>query len=193
MGDGTINTASTDVETLADKYGLEEFKLLRGEIELRGSEQRSMERYVVLADAAIYALLLFPEKDVKPPDTPLVNLAWSLPPLIGLLALIRWRESVRMIRHLALYLKGREHAVMGPNQGWENYLAKARTKGDVPIVSGWYLVFWTLLLGGTSAISAYKNLTWLNWQSLVPATIAAALVGLGIVVYVLNSPSKNIQ
>src|SRR5215210_2539473 len=92
-------------DSLREKALLEEFKMLRGEVELRGAEQRNMERYVILADAAIYGVLVFPAKDHTVAEPLLERFMWFLPPIIGFLALIRWRESVVMIETLAEYLR----------------------------------------------------------------------------------------
>src|SRR6202012_1423761 len=121
-------------ETLADKIRLEEFRVLRGEIELRASEQRAMERNVVLLAASIYAFLLYPkEGKIDPGDAPFLTLAWYLPSLFSFLALVRWRESLKMIEALAEYLKKLEKDVLD-EKGWESFLASKRHAGNFPIV-----------------------------------------------------------
>ncbi len=103
-------------KTLAEEYKLEEMKLLRGEVELRGQERRSMERNVLLADAAIYSFVLAPEKIDFRAMHRLGWLVWYLPPMLAFLALIRWRESLKMIGHLAEYIQSDRDQY--PRQKW---------------------------------------------------------------------------
>jgi hypothetical protein len=144
-------------EPLADKIRLEEFRVLRGEIELRASEQRAMERNVVLLAASIYAFLLYPKKDpTDPSDMPFITLAWYLPSLFSFLALVRWRESLKMIEALAEYLKQMERDILG-EKGWETFLASKRHAGHLPIVSRWYGLFWTVSCVGTLVVAYLRH------------------------------------
>jgi len=147
--------AVTDPAPATDQARLEEFKILRGEIELRAAEQRSMERYVILADAAIYSVLMFPKDEA--PDALLVDLGWVLPPVIGFLALIRWRESVTMIETLAEFLRRRERELFGPAGSWEWFLhGEKRAHGAIGLFSFWYTVYWAVVIGATGALAGYK-------------------------------------
>jgi hypothetical protein len=139
-------------ETPADKMRLEEFRLLRGEIELRASEQRAMERNVILLSASIYGFLLYPKGHEAGRDLNYLALAWYLPSLFSFLALVRWRESVKMIAALSEYIKQLEATVF-VTSGWENFLAEKRAKGELPLTSPWYLVFWTVTCVGTLVLA----------------------------------------
>lgn len=146
-------------ETKRDKAALEEFKILRGEIELRGSEQRAMERYVIVADAFIYGLLVVPPREQVVQDKFLFQFLWFIPPMIGFLALIRWRESVKMIETLAEFLRRREAELFGDNGGWEWFLYREKRKcGQIGLFSVMYVVFWAILIAGTLALGVYKVL-----------------------------------
>jgi hypothetical protein len=92
-------------ETFRDKLRMEEFKILRGEIEQRSSEGRTMERNVILISAAIYGFLLTPKKDLYPLEGEYLQLAWYLPPIFAFLSFLRWRDSGDLIRALADYIK----------------------------------------------------------------------------------------
>jgi hypothetical protein len=57
----------TPKSPLGDQLKLEDFKVLHGEIELRSSEVRTMERNVIIISAAIYGFLLTPSpKPLRP-------------------------------------------------------------------------------------------------------------------------------
>ena len=139
------DTAQAPSDTkLFDQVRLEEFKALRGEVELRAVEQRTMERNVVLLSAAIYAFLLFPKGHLgNPKDEIYLELAWYLPPLFNFLAFMRWLESIKMIAGLAQYLRTIEL------NGWEMHLLRARERRDFPIVSWWYAPFWLIMSVGS--------------------------------------------
>jgi hypothetical protein len=149
------NQTSPSNETLGDKIRLEEFKVLRGEIELRASEQRAMERNVILLSASIYGFLLYPKgQNFDDADKPFLLLAWYLPSLFSLLALVRWTESVKMIGGLANYLKMVEQTTNGG--GWETHLAAERDKGKFPLTSVWYFAFWLVTCIGTVIVAALR-------------------------------------
>ncbi len=179
-------------------FRLEEFKILRGEVEQRAKEQRDMERNVVLLTGAIYAfLLIHPDalgagsfdaqsaQSLRPlKDSCLAalksgsldalkagclsalklgslfdNWAWYLPPIINLLAFIRWRESGLLIELLAKYLRLVESNYLLPLKleregekdvsGWEVFLAQERRRARVPnIVSLTHKIFWIVVCAG---------------------------------------------
>jgi hypothetical protein len=150
-------------ETLEEKYLLEEMKLLRGEVELRGQEQRNMEKYVIIADAAIYAFLL--KDKLEGAAATLAPYAWYIPPVLAALAYIRWFESVRMIDRLAEYIARRETRIIkSPDFGWETFLDRKRLTRTSsvpglnlrPMMPHPYAVFWSLLIAGTLSAA------WLN-------------------------------
>ena len=144
-------------EPLVDKIRLEEFRVLRGEIELRAGEQRAMERNVVLLAAAIYAFLLYPKSNpLDPGDMPFITLAWYLPSMFSFLALVRWRESLKMIEALAEYLRQMESDILG-EKGWETFLASKRHAGHLRIVSRWYGLFWTVSCVGTLVVAYLRH------------------------------------
>ncbi len=171
----------------AKAFRVEELKLLRHEIEVRSEEQRAMERYVLLADAAIYAVLVFPNKaSDKTLDTSVAWIGWYLPGLLAVAALVRWYESVRMIRNIAEYIQRIETKVLGSDNGWENHLFKQR--GEVPIAPGLYSVFWLTAAVAPTALAAYEHPFWnlafpcSQW----PAAVTAITV-LGLILW----PSRN--
>jgi len=142
-------------ETFAEKAKLEEFKLLRGEIELRAAEQRGMERNVILLCASIYGFLLYPKGTPAAADQPYLDLAWYLPSLFSFLALVRWRESVKMIEAVARYLREMEAQIPG-GPAWESFLDRKRRAGQLPFASAWYVVFWEVVCVGTLLIAYFR-------------------------------------
>jgi hypothetical protein len=141
----SVNALSPS-ETLDAKLRLEEFRILRGEIELRSSEGRAMERNVMIISAAIYGFLLAPQ--MPDANDGYRGLAWYLPPLLNLLALIRWRESVKLIIALSIYIRTIEGQLMN-KKGWETFLFDRRRTGSNPILSVWYVLFWFACITGT--------------------------------------------
>jgi hypothetical protein len=145
---------------------LEEFKILRAEVEQRASEQRIMERNVVLATGAIYSFLLTQHCSFahslhtacKLQNAEYVQLAWYLPPIINLLAFIRWRDSALLIEMLAAYLRKAEVSLM-PGSGWEHFLYKMRGKQkpddkqapDIITIST--ILFWIVMCAGTLVVA----------------------------------------
>jgi hypothetical protein len=155
---------------------LEEFKSLRDEIGMRGSEGRAMERYVVLADAALYSVLVFPKPEQYGGDQVLHNLAWFLPPIIGFLALFRWRESIMMIGDLAAFLRVQQKEIHGGEKGWEWFVRNETRKGQsVAHFALTYIAFWWVVIAGTAALA------WLHYMgSSCAGIISAGVVFLGI-------------
>jgi hypothetical protein len=170
----------------ANAYRFEELKLLRHEIEVRSEEQQSMERYVLLADAAIYASLVFP-KDAQASDVAWV--AWYVPGLLALAALVRWRESVRMIRRLARYIMKVEVDVLGPGQGWESHLYGIRK--EVPIAPGLFAIFWFALAVAPMALAGY--LVPIGGDALSPLAFGPPIVAALAVLVLVYWPSDQIE
>lgn len=183
----SITDAGVDVpktDELADKLKVEEFKILRGEIELRATEQRSMERNVILIAAATYGFLLTPKTGISQDDIRFVNLAWYLPAVFSFLALLRWRESVKMIDALADYLRGVEQKAV-PGGGWETFLAQQRAKNHLPIASGWYALFWVITVVGLLVIAYIRQPVFTNYVKGITVLIAV-VSSLIVVVFVLR-------
>jgi hypothetical protein len=129
-------------EGLCDQLRVEEYKILRGEIEQRSCEGRTMERYAMLVSAAVYGGFLLKDGVTQKGDGALCYaLAWYLPPLFNFLAMLRWRETTRMMEKLASYIRRVEERNMGG--GWEIFLEKTRSDNSASLVSSWYIVFWT--------------------------------------------------
>jgi hypothetical protein len=165
---------------LGDQLKLEEFKILRGEIELRSSEGRTMERNVMIISAVIYGFLLTPKSgDLSALDKIYVDQAWYLPPILNFLALVRWRESMTTIVALAAYLRGIETAHMG-GKGREAYLECLRKKRTNPMISPWYTFFWIVIVVGPLAIGLLRHL---GYDPRMLALTAAASILVGVVVY----------
>ena len=107
--------------------------------------------------ASIYAFLLYPkEGKIDPSDAPFLTLAWYLPSLFSFLALVRWRESLKMIEALAEYLKKLEKDILD-EKGWETFLASKRRAGHFPIVSRWYGLFWKVFCVGTLIVAYLRH------------------------------------
>jgi hypothetical protein len=163
----------------AGNFRLEELKLLRHEIEVRSEEQQSMERYILLADAAIYASLVFPGEHHP---TEIAWIAWYLPGLLALAALTRWRESVRMIRRLARYIRELEAEFLGPWGGWETHLLRSRPN-DVPIAPDLFVAFWLVLAVAPMILAGYQTskdeLT--RWLAAGASSVATAVLVLGLI------------
>ncbi|MBV9824565.1 MAG: hypothetical protein JO001_02620 [Alphaproteobacteria bacterium] len=175
--------ASSNTEPLGDKLLLEEFKILRGEIELRASEQRGMERNVILIAAAIYGFLLTPKGTIQVFDAPFSDLAWYLPPVFSFLALVRWKESVKMIEALAAYLMTVEERIL-PAGGWEVFLEKQRRKDHLPITSGWYAVFWIATVVGPLVVAYVRHpasIKDVTETAILIGVLASVAVGLFVV------------
>lgn len=201
-------------EVLKRQYWIAEFKTLRREIEIRSQEQRQMERYVLIGDAAIYSFLVSQQKGslatksetAKPdqtflrPDPILEGIAWYLPPLLALLALVRWAASNGMIAHIARYLQTRERDFVGEKGGWECHLSETRRRSgrEVSMVSWWYFVFWTVLVAAPSALAWYQHPLLstgykYDWAALafIFGVITASIVGGPWVKYVRGKRGKG--
>jgi hypothetical protein len=114
-------TKSIEGMEVVSNRRMEEFKLLREEIRSRSREQRATERYLVLADAAIYSLLAT-TKAAENIATGFQWIAWWLPPVLGWAALLRECENARMISIAADYIRKHEPEVLGNEGGWETFL-----------------------------------------------------------------------
>ncbi len=180
----------SEPETLADKIKLEEYRGLRNEIELRGGEQRAMERNTVLLSASIYGFLLYPKAGtVDCADRPFLLMAWYLPPLFSFLALIRWRESVKMIEALASYLLEIEMSVFSKG-GWEAHLDRERRKQKrLPLVSRWYLLFWVVVIIGALVVALLRCPPPIGHSTQI--TAAVAVIGTFIVAAFVTFPSNT--
>jgi hypothetical protein len=131
-------------------------KLLRGEVELRGQEQRNMEKYVVLAIAAIFAFVFGKDHDVKAPGFDRVTeYAWFVPPVLAAFAYYRWFERVKMIERLAEYIAAIEREFLKGQtvpRGWENFLIEKRKGGIMPQP---YILLWIVLLPGSLLLGTF--------------------------------------
>ena len=133
------------------------------------------------------------------------NWAWYLPPIINLLAFIRWRESGLLIELLAKYLRLVESNYLLPLKlekeeeecanGWEAFLAQERRKERVPnIVSLTHKIFWIVVCAGpwlapTLLSSGFANAA---PQGLIP-TICGLLCFISIaVVWRLARPRPDL-
>ena len=161
------------------KYLIEEMKLLRSEVELRGQEHRNMEKYVILGDAAIYTFLLS-KGEVSDSFKELASYAWYIPPVFAALAYFRWFESIRMIERLARYLQIRERSLLPDDMGWESFLNGERLKTNSSMTPEPYIAFWSLLIAAPMA-AAWVEKPLFNSN----AGLVAAILGFGLACLVL--------
>jgi hypothetical protein len=148
-----VSPADAPLEgTLRNQLRLEEFKILRGEIELRSSEGRAMERNVILIASGIYGFLLAPKGVSLSENTMFLELAWYLVPIFSFLSFIRWRDSGDLIRALADYIRENVETDI-PNGGWETFLDGRRGKRKNPMVSAGYALFWIVCIVGSLVVA----------------------------------------
>jgi hypothetical protein len=147
----------------SDAYILQECCQLRDEIWTRVEDQRTTERYMLLACAVIYSFLVLQDvRDGKSPSEGihlLIACAWYVPPLLAFLAAARWCENVRLIHLIADYTESREAQIFEcPEGGWESYLKRLnKGRGPSVLVSGYYVAFWLFLVFSTMTIAAYQH------------------------------------
>jgi hypothetical protein len=173
--------------TFVEKYRLEEFKAARVEIERHLTDMRSLERQVLVGDAAIYAALLFRENPIA--DKSLLSLAWWLPPMIGLLALSRWRSSSEMVGRLGAYIRQNEP----DGQGWETFLLALRRSRIPGMRFFWNILYWMTTIGGVGAIACYET-TMNDPRQTTLAIFAGIALGLtAIAMSIQNPPGERIS
>jgi hypothetical protein len=176
----------SDKASFIDAYRLEEFKGARIEIERHLSDMRSLERHVLIADAAIYAAILFREGNVA--DKSLLSLAWWLPPIIGLLAVSRWRGSSEMVGRLGSYIRANEP----DNEGWENFLLGLRKSRLPGLRFFWNIVYWVLVIGGTGTIACYETTMNNPHQFVFSALVGIVLSVIAAGMTIQNPPGEKI-
>jgi hypothetical protein len=161
----------------SDAYILQECCQLRDEIWTRVEDQRTTERYMLLACAVIYSFLVLQDANLqgvnpqngKPPSEGirlLIACAWYVPPLLAFLAAARWCENVRLIHLIADYTELREAQIFEcPEGGWESYLKRLnKGRGPSVLVSGYYVAFWLFLVFSTMTIAAYQHTHITPWR-----------------------------
>ena len=161
--------------TLKEQYILQECSQLRDEIWVRVKDQRLTERYVLIACAVIYSFASISRTAhaASPEIQFLCAWAWYVPPVLSLLALARWRESVHLICQIADYTREREKEVLGSKGGWETYLANSGRKLSV-LSSGYYIAFWLFLIASTTALAVYQEPLVTTWK--LPAALLTGLL-----------------
>lgn len=100
---------------------IEEYKVLRQELDSRLKEVRLLETGAIVAISAIYAWL------AKIPKNQIDSFAWWIPVLFPLFGLFRYFGVMHRIMHIAEYIRSFESQVCknAPN-GWETFLAEKR-------------------------------------------------------------------
>ena len=182
MGDRRNRDAGVkDQPQPADQYILQECAQLRDEIWVRVQDQRSTERYTLIACAVVYSFLALQKNEIEI----LTTCAWYVPPVLSFLAAARWCENVRLINRIADYTKIREKQMLGPRGGWETYLKRehnGRTRSV--LLSGYYFVFWLFLIFSTITIAAYQHWSLLSaWKlsAALLAVVSAAIAALALI------------
>lgn len=185
MGDRrNLDPAVKDQPPPADQYILQECAQLRDEIWVRVQDQRSTERYMLIACAVVYSFLSL-QKNPTDEIQILTASAWYVPPVLSFLAAARWCENVRLINRIADYTKMREKQMLGPRGGWETYLKRehnGRTRSV--LLSGYYFLFWLFLIFSTMTIAAYQHWLLLSTWKLPAALliiVSAAIAALALI------------
>ena len=138
------------------QFHIEEYKLVRQEINDRRNGVQTLEFYAVSAMAAIYAWLA-----TNDPSNPFYRLAvWApvmFPPLVG----IRSFGAMTGIMRLAAYCRQLEREMRcGSLPGWETQRDLERGKGpwaySVSVIS---FIFWAVLFGASLAFAL------MGWRS----------------------------
>ena len=172
--------------SFVETYRLEEYKAARIEIERHLTDMRSLERHVLVGDAAIYAALLF--RDGSLGDKSLLGLAWWLPCVIGLLAVSRWRASSEMVGRLGAYIRNNE-----PNsEGWETYLLGLRKSRLPGKRFFWNIMYWILTIAGTGAIACYETTIGNQHQLLLSALVGIGLSVVAVGMTIQNPPGEKV-
>jgi hypothetical protein len=170
-------TPGKEPPTAADQYVLQECAQLRDEIWERVRDQRSTERYVLIACAVIYSFLSLQRSGWLGDEVAMLKAcAWFVPPVLSFLAAARWCESVRLIDGIADYTRAREQAMLGPQGGWETYLEKLHNgRRQSVLLSGYYVLFWLFLIFSTMTMAAYQHPLFLTASRLQAALLAGSL------------------
>lgn len=188
----SMNTDQALAEANEQKTGefrLKEFELLRGEVGHRSQEQRAMERNVVILAAAIFSFLLSKDFSSSASVEPgLLAVGWLIPPVVALLALTRWLESLQMIRSLAIYLGQFEREVAGSHGGWETSLWSERSRRRLKFCSFGSICFWLMMTGAPSGVAAYRlqispgsENSSISWMWVVVAIVASSGLALSLI------------
>jgi hypothetical protein len=173
----------------SEVFILQECKQLRDEIWTRVQDQRSTERYMLLACAVIYSFLFI--QGEKHSEEVLIVSGWYVPPLLAFLAAARWCENVQCIHLIADYTERQERRILGRGGGWESYLKKMN-KGQVPVlVSGHYVAFWMFLIFATTTIAAYQHCSYLTaWK--LSAALAIGVFATIVALVLMAQPVRSL-
>jgi uncharacterized integral membrane protein len=172
-----LSAPGKEPPTAADQYVLQECAQLRDEIWERVRDQRSTEKYVLIACAVIYSFLSLPRGGWLSDEIVMLKAcAWYVPPVLSFLAAARWCESVRLIHRIADYTQAPEAEVLGPRGGWETYLKSTNNGRRLSVLlSGYYVLFWLFLIFSTMTMAAAQHAVFLTaWR--LPAALLAGLL-----------------
>jgi hypothetical protein len=138
---------------------LEEFKYLTGEITARSKELSDLERYIILAVAAIYTWMLSTTTSLTAGTAN--DLIWWIPFALSILALARTITYQRRLAMISRYLRDTQHKSYRLKETWEglqcetfwdNRPTKRKFSHDK---KKWFssLLFWVLAyVGGSSGV-----------------------------------------
>jgi hypothetical protein len=173
----------------SEQYIVQECSQLRDEIWTRVKDQRTTERYMLLAFGVVYWFLsVHKSASVSEEIQILFSCGWYVPPILAFLAALRWCENVRLIGQIADYTRTREEQLLGPNGGWETYLKKRNNgRGPSVLLSEYYVVFWLFLIFSTMTIAAYQHALLITaWR--LSAALLTGLVATIATMAVIGSP-----
>jgi hypothetical protein len=167
--------------THSEQYIMQECSQLRDEIWTRVRDQRTTERYMLLACAVVYWFLSLHKSNAVSEEIQILFTAgWYVPPMLAFLAAGRWCENVRLINQIADYTRTREKELLGPQGGWETYLKKLNNgRGPSVLLSGYYILFWLFLVFSTMTVAAYQHALHVTTWRLSTALLIGFLATIG--------------
>jgi hypothetical protein len=165
--------------THSEQYIMQECGQLRDEIWTRVRDQRTTERYMLLAFGVVYWFLS--SHDPTSEETQILfACGWYVPPILAFLAALRWHENVRLIKQIADYTRRREHLLLGRKGGWETYLKRLNHgRGPSVLLSEYYVVFWLFLVFSTMTIAAYQHALFVTPWRLSAALLTGLVATIG--------------
>jgi hypothetical protein len=132
-------------DTPKDNFELAEFKTLKEEIKTQTSEKALLERQVILGMSVLYAVLATMSRyGVDPTILPFTKILWFAPPVLILLAYLRWKSYDSGISQM-----GQHILETYKYQTWEG--SKARTSlWEYRVLNR---IVWPLLLGASLLVA----------------------------------------
>jgi hypothetical protein len=129
---------------------LKEYEILRDEMKTRTTEQASIERYTIIAGAAVYAVLAtLQDYNIDERIGGLTHILWFIPFALVWICYARWTVNGHTIWRIAQYL-----SEVHEYKGWESHL---REPGNG--IGSWVTIrrIWKALWLATLAIAVYME------------------------------------